>query len=317
MNLHAADTHRYPVECLCRLLGVSKQAYYKRSEERVLLRVAQEELALDFIREVRLLDPGIGGEKLWYMYRMRFKDNHPMGRDRFASVIDKYGYKVRRRRRKPRTTDSRHGLPLYPNLAKRLIPSLPNQLWVSDITYLPIWLDEHRYIFCYLSIVLDAYTEEVIGWAVGMSLETAYPLQALGMALRRLEGIPKKRINLIHHSDRGCQYASAEYVRRLRRRGISISMTECGDPKENAKAERINNTIKNELLKDVRFTSLDEVVATLALRLQFYNEQRPHMSIDMMTPREAAACSGEIRKHWVSYREKYIREEDNAANPCR
>ena len=244
------------------------------------------------------------------MYRRDFQGNEPIGRDRFVDIINEYGLKVRLKVRKPRTTDSTHGLPTYPNIIKDFIPAAPNQLWVSDITYITIWLDEYTYIFCYLSLILDAYTEEIIGWSVGPTLETAYPIEALRMALKRIEGMTN--INLIHHSDRGCQYASSEYVRLLQEHGIRISMTETGDPKDNAQAERINNTMKNELLKGMRFTNIEEVEAAVARAVDFYNNERPHMSINMKTPAEAALCEGEILKLWVSYRENAIRANQAA-----
>ena len=217
---------------------------------------------------------------------------------------------VRLKVRKPRTTDSTHGLPTFPNIVKDFIPTAPNQLWVSDITYITIWLDEYTYIFCYLSLILDAYTEEIIGWSVGPTLETTYPVEALRMALTRIEGMAN--INLIHHSDRGCQYASSEYVSLLQGHGIRISMTETGDPKDNAQAERINNTMKNELLKGMRFTNIDDVRAAVGRAIDFYNNERPHMSIDMKTPAEAALCVGEIPKCWISYRENAIRANQTA-----
>ena len=272
-------------------------------------RIAQEEFALSYILEIRKKDPGLGGGKLWRMYKRDFTGNKPMGRDRFEALIDKYGLKLKQRIRKPRTTDSTHGLPVYPNLIKDLIPTAPNQLWVSDITYIPIWLDDTRYSFCYLSMILDAYTEEIVGWAIGPTLDTEYPLRALQKALERIENIDKETLTLIHHSDRGVQYASARYVELLQKHGIRISMTEDGNPKENPQAERINNTMKNELLKGMRFTSLAEVIEAVAPAVTFYNEERPHMSIDMMTPKEAAACTGELKKHWTSYREIHIKEK--------
>ena len=110
------------------------------------------------------------------------------------------------------------------------------------------------------------------------------------MALKRIEGMAN--INLIHHSDRGCQYASSEYVSLLQERGIRISMTETGDPKDNAQAERINNTMKNELLKGMRFTNIDDVRAVVGRAIDFYNNERPNMSIDLKTPAEAALCAG-------------------------
>jgi hypothetical protein len=137
--------------------------------------------------------------------------------------------------------------------------------------------------------------------------KTVYPLKALKMALKRLNG--KQDVQLIHHSDRGCQYASSDYIKLLNDNRIQISMTESGDPKDNAQAERINNTMKNELLKDRRFSRIEEVNIAVAHAVDFYNNERPHMSIDMMTPSEAAFCEGEIKKHWISYRERAIKEK--------
>ena len=293
------------MEPLSKLFGKSKQAYYKYDENVILRKAAREAFVIEYVKGIRDLDPGIGGPKLWLMYKREFGDNDTVGRDTFEDILDRNNLKVRIRIRKPKTTDSTHGLPTFPNLIKELIPTRPNQLWVSDITYIPIWLDDFTYIFCYLSLILDAYTEEIIGWSVGPTLETVYPVEALKMALKRLEGMKKRE--LIHHSDRGVQYASGEYVRILQELGIRISMTETGDPKENAQAERINNTMKNELLKGRRFASIEQVRAAVEKAVGFYNYQRPHMSINMMTPAEAAFCEGVLDKWWISYREKAVR----------
>jgi transposase InsO family protein len=300
VNLHAKNAKAYPVEGLCKLFGVTKQAYYKYDENAVLLKASQEEFVLQYIQGIREKDHGIGGMKLWYMYRKEFGSNHPAGRDRFENIVDRYGLKVRARVRKPETTDSGHGLPVYPNIIKDFISASPNRLWVSDITYITIWMDEYTYVFCYLSLILDSYTEEIAGWSVGSTLETIYPLESLTKALKRIEG--KENVHLIHHSDRGCQYAGNEYVSVLKQYGIRISMTESGDPKDNAQAERINNTMKNELLKGVVFHNIEEVKAAVTVAVNFYNNERPHMSIDMMTPKEAAGCSGEITKRWTSFK---------------
>ena len=286
---------------------MSKQAYYKHDESKVLQKTAQESFVLEYVKGIRKKDPGIGGKKLWYMYCRAFDGNNPVGRDRFADIIDRNSLKVRLKVRKPRTTDSSHGLPTYPNMIKDHIPSRHNQLWVSDITYITIWIDEYHYIFCYLSLILDAYTEEIVGWSIGPTLETIYPLEALKMALKRIEGVECH--DLIHHSDRGCQYASNDYIKLLNDNHIRISMTECGDPKDNAQAERINNTMKNELLKDMRFRNIEEVKVAVANAVDFYNNERPHMSINMMTPSQATACEGEIKKCWISYRVKAIKEK--------
>ena len=192
--------------------------------------MAQEAFALEYIRGVRAKDPGMGGKKLWFMYKRDFPEEASLGRDRFEAVIDKYGLKVRKRIRKPKTTDSTHGLYTYPNLVKEYIPLAANQLWVSDITYIVIWTDEDNYEFCFLSMILDAYTEEIVGYSVGATLKTTYPLKALEMALLRLNDGDGR--HLIHHSDRGVQYASSDYIDLLKSRKIQISMTESGDPKD-------------------------------------------------------------------------------------
>ena len=310
-NLRSRDAHRYQVRNLCVLFGVTRQAYYKHDDDAMHQKLAQEEIVVQYVKEVRRKDPGLGGIKLWYMYRRAFGGSCPVGRDRFFQIVSDNDLKVRKRVRKPRTTDSTHGLPLFPNLVREYIPDAPNRLWVSDITYITLWLDEDTYVFCYLSMILDAYTEEIIGWSVGDTLATAYPLAALRMALKRIEGTD---VCLIHHSDRGCQYASREYVSQLEKHGIRVSMTENGDPRENAQAERINNTVKNELLKDMVFHSIDEVVEALAPAIRFYNNERPHMSIDMMTPAQAASCTGEIGKRWKSYRLLAIKNKTEEAN---
>ena len=268
---------------------------------------------MQYIKEIRELDPGIGGPKLWHMYQSDFGCDAPIGRDRFCRIIDEHGLKIRLKIRKPRTTDSTHGLPTYPNLIKDFIPTAANQLWVSDITYIVIMDDACHYHFCYLSLILDAYSEEILGWCVSPSLDTDGPMEALSMALKRIEG--DTNVNLIHHSDRGCQYASREYVNTLKEHGIRVSMTETGDPKDNAQAERINNTMKNELLKDKIFHNIHEVIAAVSVAVDFYNNRRPHMSIGMMTPVEAAESTGVRDMKWTSYRHMAIKTRDNLDIP--
>ena len=311
-DLHAESATDNPVADLCRLFGVSKQAYYQYDEDVALAKAAREEFALQYIKDIRKVDPGIGGVKMWYIYKTEFGCDYPIGRDRFCRIIDENGLKLRQSIKKPRTTDSSHGLPTYPNLIKEYIPTAANQLWVSDMTYIVIMDDDFHYHFCYLSLILDAYSEEIIGWSVGPTLETTYPIEALNMALRRIKD---KDMDLIHHSDRGCQYASREYINMLKENGIHISMTESGDPKDNAQAERINNTMKNELLKGKVFRSISEVIAAVAVAVDFYNNRRPHMSIGMMTPAEAAGSTGDRDMRWVSFRHLAIKSRDNLDIP--
>ena len=296
----------YPVTSQCKLLGVSPQAYYKHGNSQ-LRKLAEEALVVEFIKRVRRKDRGIGGGKLWQMYHREFGEEHSVGYNRFYDIIEKYNLKVRRRKRRAKTTDSNHDLPLYPNLVKELIPQRPNQLWVSDITYIVVYLNAQtgEYDFCYLSLVTDYYTKEIIGWCVGETLEAKFAIEALTMALTRLGD--KSPADLIHHSDRGVQYASYDYTGILKKNGIKISMTERGDPKDNAVAERINGIIKNELLMGMSFFSVEDVRKSLEVAINFYNNERPHMSLDWKTPAEAALCTGELKKKWTSYRENAIK----------
>ena len=296
----------YPVTSQCKLLGVSTQAYYKHGDTD-LRKLAEEAFCVEYVKRIRQKDRGIGGGKLWQMYRKEFGDVHSVGYNRFYNIIEKYNLKVRKRKRRAKTTDSDHDLPLYPNLVKELIPLRPNQLWVSDITYMVIYLNAQtgEYDFCYLSLVTDYYTKEIIGWCVGETLEAKFAIEALEMALGRLGG--RRDVDLIHHSDRGVQYASYAYTDILREHNIKISMTECGDPKDNAVAERVNGIVKNELLQGMSFFSIQEVRKALKAAIDFYNNERPHMSLDWRTPAEAALCTGELKKKWTSYREKAIK----------
>ncbi len=286
---------------------MSTQAYYKHGDTD-LRKLAEEAFCVEYIKRIRQKDHGIGGGKLWHMYRKEFGEEHSVGYNRFYDIIEKYNLKVRKRKRRAKTTDSDHDLPLYPNLVKELIPLRPNQLWVSDITYMVIYLNTQtdEYDFCYLSLVTDYYTKEIIGWCVGETLEAKFAIKALEMALSRLGD--RRDIDLIHHSDRGVQYASYAYTDILRKHNIKISMTECGDPKDNAVAERVNGIVKNELLQGMSFFSIQEVRKALKVAIDFYNNERPHMSLEWKTPAEAALCSGEMKKKWTSYREKAIKD---------
>lgn len=214
------------------------------------------------------------------------------GRDAFIEILRKNGLMVHlRRRRHYKTTDSNHNYRKYPNLIKDVVPSRPNEIWVADITYV-----ETAEGVCYLSLITDAYSHKIVGWAVGPTLETVYPLEALKMALATVDG--ETANNLIHHSDRGCQYCSGPYVNVLKTHGISISMTQSGDPLENAIAERANGILKTEWLYKMRIATRDECEAILKRIIGFYNTERPHMSIGMQTPEIAHTQSGVQRRCW-------------------
>ena len=316
-RLYARHSDTCTVSELCGLFGKSKQADYKHDADVEMRRLAMEDMTVRYIEEVRGKDRGIGGLKIWIMYMKEFGAATAIGRDRFCEIFDRYGYKLRRRRRTPRTTDSTHGNPTYPNLVKSLIPTRLGEVMVSDITYIPL-IDSitGERTFCYASLVMDSYAKLLLGYSVGPTLETTYPLQALYMSIEVLEAHGVDLRTTIHHSDRGTQYTSADYIEVLHQYEVKVSMTESGNPKDNPEAERINNTLKNELLKDVVFHEIEEVRKAMATAVPFYNMERPHRSIGMLTPMEAARRTGRFKRGWKSYRElaiDKIGQEDGSA----
>lgn len=232
------------------------------------------------------------------MYKEYFGQKYSVGRDAFLMILSQHGLTLRKNHKSCRTTNSEHGLPLYPDLVKNLCIVRPNQVWVSDITYIRLLNDD----FCFLSLVTDAYSHEIIGFQVGPTLETVHTIKALEQASKRLS---TNQTALIHHSDRGVQYASYLYTNELKRQGIKISMTQNGDPKENAIAERVNGILKQEFLNHYEFGSIEEARQAVTIAVNFYNTQRPHRSIDMLTPQKAAMQEGKLPKRWVSHKEKY------------
>ena len=214
------------------------------------------------------------------------------GRDAFIDILRKNNLMVKiRRRKRYKTTDSSHHYRRYPNLITDIVPSRPNEIWVSDITYV-----ETEEGVCYLSLITDAYSHKIVGWSLGPTLETIYPLEALQMALSGIDYQTSSR--LIHHSDRGCQYCSDSYVKLLKEHGISISMTQSGDPLENPIAERANGILKSEWLYKMHLPTRAVCRAELERIISFYNTQRPHMSIGWQTPEVAHLQEGEQNKCW-------------------
>lgn len=262
--------------------------------------LSKEKFIVEYVKEIRGIDSGIGGEKLWWMYRKYFPEKYSMGRDCFLRVLRENGLLLRRRKRGCRTTDSRHDFPLYPNLIKDLLINHSNEVWVSDITYVKVKED-----FCFLSLVTDAYDRQIIGYCVSETLEAQYAIEALEMAVEKRKDQDLK--HLIHHSDRGIQYACQAYREKLSQYGFHPSMTENGDPKENAIAERVNGILKKEFLDNFRFDSLAELKETVKRSVEFYNTQRPHRSLEMRTPQEVnLSGAGPLKKRWLSLRDKYL-----------
>lgn len=239
--------------------------------------------------------PRLGVRKLQVILQ---ENGHDISRDRLFNLLRDSGMLVRRRHTRIVTTYSRHWMKKWSNLIHDVEPSHPNEVWVSDITYIELVRGQKK-TFLYLSLITDAYTHEIVGHALHDTLDTTGPLRALTMALSKY---PKETLRgLIHHSDRGCQYCSQEYITQLQQHGILISMTEKGDPYENAIAERVNGIIKTEWLYGMTLSSYSQAQKVIDRIVYLYNNVRPHESIGNMTPAEVRKSSLPPKKLWKNY----------------
>jgi putative transposase len=247
-------------------------------------------MVLAEVRRLRLDLPSVGAEILHHQLT-GFRQQHgiKLGRDKFAKLLRDNGLLVRRRTRRAKTTWSNHPFRKYPNLVKGKKVDAPNQQWVSDITYLPLPRG-----FAYPSLITNAYSRKIVGWALHPTLEMEGPLSALKMALKRNQVSQQ----LIHHSDRGVQYCCHAYTGLLRKNKIAISMTEQGDPYENALAERVNRTIKEDMLLNRGFMSYAAAEEGVQRAVENYNQLRPHRSCGYYTPEQAHRMQGELVKKW-------------------
>ena len=263
---------------VCQVLGITRQGHHKALAVEPPAAMARE-MVVQLVAERRRELPRLGGLKLHHLVKadlvaMGIK----LGRDRFFDVLREEHLLVERRRSRTRTTNSFHRFRVWPNLVKELAITRPDQVWVADITYIRI-----RGGFAYLFLVTDVYSRKIVGWTLGETLETRWSLDALAMAIKGAGAPPA---GLIHHSDRGVQYCSADYVNGLKREGIEISMAEAGNPYENAIAERVNGILKDEFLLDR--TMQDTQTARRAVRqaVEATNTLRPHRGIGLMKPEE-------------------------------
>jgi putative transposase len=277
---------------LCSLLGYSRQAYYQQIKA-VEQQRFEHELIIQQVLIIRASQPKAGSRKLLIMLTPFLRQHCiSIGRDAFFTLLSDNRLLVRsRKRRVPRTTFSDKGLHKYPNLTIGLCPHRANELWVSDITYIAVAEG-----FSYLSLVTDAYSRMIVGYHLSRDLRAQGCVKALKMAIRQLP----KNTALIHHSDRGRQYGSVEYVEQLGSRDIAISMTQHSDPRENAIAERVNGILKAELLH-THYQSVTQSIQQIGKAIQIYNNERCHSSIDMLTPVEAHTRTGELKRHWKNY----------------
>lgn len=285
------------------MFGFSRQAYYKHYKA-VNKEGKANALLLNMVSETRSTHPTIGVRKMYYMLQKQMETHQvKLGRDAMFDLLRKEGLLIRKRHRKAITTWSGHPYRKYPNLIKAFVPSAPNKLWVSDITYL-----RTQKGFAYLSLITDAYSSKIVGYDIATNLEAVNSLNALRMALTNnvnsLNG-------LIHHSDRGLQYCSHEYVKLLHQNNIRISMTESGDPLENPKAERINGILKQEYLFKHTIRDINHARKLCHATIEVYNKQRPHLSCDMLTPEQIHNQSQTPKRLWKAY----YRKKTNIVNP--
>jgi putative transposase len=296
MNIGQSESRN--IRTLCSLLGYSRQAFYKfvkQSEKEAL----QHDLILQEVLKIRKTLKRLGTRKLLFKMEGFMREHHiEIGRDAMFDLLATHKLLIRKRKRRvPVTTFSDHWMRKYPNLIVDFIPTAPNQLWVSDITYITLKDD-----FAYLSLITDAYSRKIVGFYLSETLSADGCIKALQMALKNNPQLGR----LIHHSDRGSQYCCADYVSILDKHFVKISMTQSGDPLENAIAERVNGILKDELLEKI-YINYQEAKQAIAAAISIYNYQRPHSSIDMLTPVEAHLREGELKRRWKNY---YLKKKE-------
>lgn len=287
------------------MLGYSKQAYYKKIKTKEKHEI-QESLILELVKEKRKLWKKGSGRNLHAALKTEFnKHSVKIGRDKFFDLLRNNGLLIKNKHRRTRTTFSYHRFHKYPNLIRNLNVERINQVIVTDITYLYLsGVDK----FAYLFLVTDLFSRKVLGYNVSNNLSAKSGVKALKMALKNMSDIS----NTIHHSDRGLQYCSNEYTEILRKNNIRISMTENSDPLENAVAERINKTLKEEFTteKQISFTNYKKAKIIMKQIINFYNKERPHRSLEYYTPNMAYKMNKKLIRKWKAYYKNYPIDND-------
>lgn len=265
------------VTALCRSTGMSTQNYYKGQRLRQRHQV-DEWVVVELVKRERALQPRLGTRKLLVVLEDALKKaGIRIGRDRLFEVLRKHGMLIRRRRRGTRTTDSGHGFRTYPNCYRERTLRGPHEAWVSDLTYV-----RTAEGFLYVSLISDAWSRKIVGYAGERTLEAIGPMRALRMGLRQLPAEARP----VHHSDRGIQYCCRAYVEELRARGLVVSMTEEDHCYENAQAERLVGILKQEYGLGETFRTRAQALRALKEAVRLYNERRPHTSLGYRTPQE-------------------------------
>ena len=255
----------------------------------------EDHIVHQMVLNIKKDHPRMGTRKIYHLIKPDLENiGIKMGRDALFDLMDANNLKVTKRKRRHITTNSNHVFRKYPNLIKGMEPDAPKQIWVSDITYI-----RSGQKFLYLFLITDAYSKKILGCKLASTLDSLHAVNSLQDAVK---SNCKPITGLIHHSDRGIQYCSKEYIKVLQENKIKISMTENGDPLENAIAERVNGILKDEYLNQYQnLTTLQ-----LEKSIERYNRKRPHLSCDMLTPELAHQVSGTLKKRWKNYYKKPI-----------
>jgi putative transposase len=254
---------------------MTAQGYYKQIGQRRREAVG-EELIIELVQSVRRTNKQMGAKKLYSLLGEQIHKIDPgMGRDKFFDLLGRWELLIRRRRKYAATTQSYHRFYKYPNKLQSFKAVRPHQVWVCDITYVRI-----KSGFAYLYLITDAYSRKIVGWQMSDNLGLSGAIGSLQQAIRQC---PDCR-GLIHHSDRGFQYCSNDYVRQLESRSIHISMAEAGNCYENALAERVNGILKQEYGLDETFVDIHEAAQAAREGIKSYNQERPHWSLNLQIP---------------------------------
>jgi len=258
------------------LFGINRQVYY-RAQTRVQINRDKASLVVDLVQEVRRSLPRLGTRKLYYKLQDQLELLN-IGRDKLFTILKANHLLIIPRRIYRTTTNSNHHFYKHKNIIQNLKITRSNQVWVSDITYIGT-----REKPCYLSLITDVYSKKIVGYNVANTLESKGVCQALKLALNQNKGTINE---LIHHSDRGIQYCSKNYQSLLKKAAIKCSMTNNGDPYENAIAERINGILKHEFAIDTYNLELSIMKKLVKQVVETYNQDRPHWSNYMLTPNQ-------------------------------
>jgi transposase InsO family protein len=260
----------------CTLFGIDRQVYYRKIKRRIV-KQDKATLVVKMVIEIRTQMPRIGSKKLYYLLNNDLK-MLKIGRDKFINILRANHLLIVSKRSYHVTTNSHHRFRKYKNQLLDLQINKPEQVWVSDITYIG-----KREKPCYLSLITDAYSKKIVGYNVSDNLNTESSLVALRIAVKQRKN---KEIPLIHHSDRGLQYCSNEYQKILTKNEIQPSMTQNSDPYQNAVAERINGILKQEFYIDKYNKDLPIMKQIIKETVEIYNAKRPHLSNHMLTPNQ-------------------------------